>query len=356
MARLKVIQWATGNIGNRALRAVLEHPALDLVGLWVSNPDKIGRDAAELCGAGGVSGIAATNDADALIATPADCVLYMRQGTDIQELCRILASGKNVITTRGDFHFPDMMDPADRTAIEAACAAGNASIYSTGSSPGFITEAVPIALLSLSRRLDGLIIDEFADVSSRNSPDLLFNIMGFGGPMREFEQSRADHLKSDFASSLAQLAKGCGIAIDQWTAHGEFAPARIDTQIAAGMIKAGHIGAQRVTVAGWIEDSPVLQFRANWYVTRDLSGVDWDLGGGANGNVGQGGWRIQIAGDTPLDVSIAFPVAQADYAAFTPGLTAHRPVNAISAVCAASPGIRTTIDLPNILADFTPAS
>ena len=47
---LRVVQWATGNIGSRSLRAVIEHPALELVGVHVHSADKVGMDAGELCG------------------------------------------------------------------------------------------------------------------------------------------------------------------------------------------------------------------------------------------------------------------------------------------------------------------
>ena len=39
---LRVVQWATGNIGSRSLRAVVEHPDLDLVGVYVHTPEKAG--------------------------------------------------------------------------------------------------------------------------------------------------------------------------------------------------------------------------------------------------------------------------------------------------------------------------
>jgi 4-hydroxy-tetrahydrodipicolinate reductase len=342
---LKIIQWATGNIGARSLRAVIEHPAMELAGLWVSSPDKLGRDAGDLCGLGIATGIAATGDGDALCALEADCVLYMRQGTDFDELCRLLASGKNIVTTRGDFHHPPMMEPSARARIEQACRAGGTSIYSTGSSPGFVTEALAIPLLSLSRRLDCLTIDEFGDVGSRNSPQLLFDIMGFGQPMRDFEPQRAEHLKRDFAASLAQVAQACGIAIDSWEAGGEFSPAAETVQIAAGTIEKGKIAAQRITIAGIAGGKPRLRFRANWYATNRIAHQDWDLR--------ESGWRIRVEGDTSLDIAITFPVAPEDYAAFTPGLTAHRAVNAVQAVCAAPPGIRTTADLPQVLADLS---
>lgn len=199
-------------------------------------------------------------------------------------------------------------------------------------------------LLSLSRRLDCLTIDEFGDVSRRDSPDLLFNRMGFGAPMAPFNPARAEHLKADFATSLAQIAEAHGIAVDSWEGFGEVAAAKRTTKIAAGTIEAGHVAAQRVTVQGVRDGKPVLRFRANWYCSREVQDEDWDLR--------ESGWRVRVEGDTPLDVVITFPVALEDFAAYTPGLPAHRPVNAIAAVCEASPGIRTTADLPQVIARF----
>jgi 2,4-diaminopentanoate dehydrogenase len=339
--KLRVIQWATGNIGTRSLRAVLEHRQLDLVGLWVSNPDKVGKDAGKLAGTA-PCGVIATNSVDELVATEADCVLYMRQGTDIPEICRLLASGKNVVTTRGDFHHPRSMDTAQRAQVEAACAAGGTSIYSTGSSPGFVTEALVLPLLSLSRRLDCLTIDEYGDMTSRNSPDLIFNIMGYGVPPGHFDQRKVDYVKHDFAGSLAQIADAIGIEIDNWDAFGELSAARSRVEIAAGVIEAGTVAAQRITISGMRGGKPVLRFRANWYCATDIEDTDWQLR--------ESGWRVRVDGDTPLDVTITFPVAPEDYAAFTPGLTGHRAVNAVQAVCGAAPGIRTTVDLPQVVA------
>jgi hypothetical protein len=134
----RVVQWATGNIGTKALRGVIEHPDLDLAGVWVHSADKAGRDAGELCGLG-PTGVAATNDIDEIVGLGADCVLYMPRLCDVDEVCRLLASGANVVTTRGEFHHPGSMDPAMRARVEAACAEGGTSIHSTGSSPGFIS-------------------------------------------------------------------------------------------------------------------------------------------------------------------------------------------------------------------------
>ena len=58
---LRVVHWGTGNTGRLALRGVLQHPELELVGLYVHNPDKVGRDAGELIGLD-AAGVVATSD------------------------------------------------------------------------------------------------------------------------------------------------------------------------------------------------------------------------------------------------------------------------------------------------------
>lgn len=110
----------------------------------------------------------------------------MQEGCDIDDVCRLLESGANIVTTRGEFHRPASMDPAVRRRVEDACAQGGSSIHSTGSSPGFISEALPLVLLSMERSLDLVQIDEFADMSSRNSPEMLFQLMGFGADPGKF--------------------------------------------------------------------------------------------------------------------------------------------------------------------------
>jgi 4-hydroxy-tetrahydrodipicolinate reductase len=340
----RVVQWATGNIGRRSLRAVIEHPNLSLVGLYVHSEAKAGRDAGELCGLDAV-GIKATRSLDDIIALKADCVLYMPQACNFDEVCRLLASGANVITTRSEFNNPASLDPALRKRVEDACRRGNTSIHSTGISPGFITEAVPLVLTSIQRRLDSLRIHEFADVSSRNSPNMLFQVMGFGQPpLPQGDQARAQYLGHSFGPSLKLLAGALRLPLDSIEAKGEVASARRDIHIAAGVIKAGTVAAQRTTISGIRKGKALVSFAANWYCSTDIDAT-WDLR--------PTGWHIEVEGDTPLDIVVRSPVPAERWAEVSPNLTAHRPINAIAYVCAAAPGIRTTLDLPQIIADLS---
>jgi 4-hydroxy-tetrahydrodipicolinate reductase len=339
----RVVQWATGNIGARALRGVIEHPRLELAGVYVHSSDKAGRDAGELCGIG-PTGVVATNDADEVLALGADCLLYMPQGCDFDTVSRFLESGTNVVTTRGEFHHPASMDPERRRQIEQACERGASSIHSTGSSPGFITEAIPAVLTSMQRRLDQLVIDEFADLSRRPSPELLFGLMGYGTDPAGFDTGRWAHGVQSFGPSLRLVAEAVGLPLDSVEGTGSVAVARETTRIAAGTIEAGTVAAQRMRVSGMRDGETLLAFQATWYCTEDLD-QDWDLR--------PSGWRVTVAGDAPLDVEIRLDVPLARMGELSPGFTANRAVNAVEAVCAAPPGIRTTFELPNIVADLS---
>lgn len=342
--RYRVVQWATGNVGARALRETIRHPDLELVGVYVHSGSKVGRDAGELCGLGHV-GIAATNRIDDIIALKADCVLYMPHVLNFDEVCRILESGSNIVSTRMELHNPATLDSPVRTRIEEACKRGGTSIHATGASPGFITEAMPIVLASIQRRLDCLTVLEYADCSPRLSPEMLFEMMGFGAdPGSGPKDHILHHMRQSFAGSLTLMADAFGLSAESVAVAGALGIARKDVHIAAGVVPAGTVAAQRTRISALRGGKPVFQLIANWYVSSDVETTDgevWDFR--------QSGWRVLVEGDCPMDISITFPVASENYAEMTPGLTANRPVNAVSYVCEAPVGFQTIIDLPQII-------
>ena len=93
---------------------------MSLAGVYVHGQDKAGRDAGELCGTASI-GVAATASIDDIVELGPDCVLYMPNSLNLDELCRLLAAGINVVTTCGAFHHLASMDPDIRAKVQAAC-------------------------------------------------------------------------------------------------------------------------------------------------------------------------------------------------------------------------------------------
>lgn len=337
--KIRVAQWATGSVGLNTMRAIIQHPAMELVAVKVYSPAKAGKDAGELCHLDHV-GVTASYSIDDIISARPHCVVYTPESTSIDDVCRLLESGINIVSTRSDFFHPGMMDQSAREAVEAACERGSASIHSTGSSPGFITEALPIVFTSLARRLDFLGIEEYADCLAGCSEEMLVDLMGFGDTPEAFARRQNSEHRS-FEYSLGLLADGFGTPIERFETTTEGAVCTKPVKLHRSTIPAGTIGAMRVAVTGFRHGKPYMRFRSNWYVTRDID-PDWELQ--------IDGWRVTIEGDAPVEMNIRLPMPTETNLIASARYTAHRPVNAIPCVVAARPGIVTTLDLPQVIA------
>ena len=353
-SRSRVIQWGTGNTGQRALREVIRHPSLELVGVRVYDRAKHGVDAGELCGER-ATGVRATTDRNAVLKLDADCCVYMPRATGrgvtragltedelVEDVAALLSEGTNIVTTCSDlFARGARLSERNRNRVLEACRKGGSSVWASGSDPGFVTETLPMALLSIQRHVDLIEIEEFGDLSRRPSAHMVMDQMRFGKPLEEFDPDRRkNHLFYEYKPTLMVLADMAGFEIEEWIAEGGVAAAKEDLKIVAGEIKKGTAAAQRIIVHGRIGGVDRIRFIQYGFVAMDVE-PDWGLQ--------PVGWRIRIHGDAPFDIRMPFPVTLDELASYVPAFNANGPVNAIPYVCAAPPGILTTEDLPHIL-------
>ncbi len=343
--RYRVIQWATGSVGNEALRAVLAHPRLELAGVRVYSREKDGRDAGELCGAA-PTGVRATQDAAALLAVPADCVLYMPRHADLGEVCSLLASGKNVVATPFLF-YGDAYPAEERQRLQRACAEGRTSVHGTGIHPGFVGTVLPLALSGISRRIERLTIQERANWTYYNSPRITFDKMRFGAAPEQatFAANPFARWNSQlFAQQVWLLARGLRARLDAVTEHQELVTAAKSFDVRGGRIEAGTVSGQRYRWCGVAGGRTLIEIEALWTLGPDHP-EGWPRP--------RDGWTIRIEGEPSAqlhfvslasfarrDASIDEHIHAADIA------TAMHAVNAVPAVCEAPPGIRSALDLP----------
>jgi hypothetical protein len=340
---LRVIQWATGNVGRAAIEGVLAHPDLELVGCWVHSSDKDGADVGTLLGRNPV-GVTATTDVDALLGLDADCVLYSPLFADPAVLTRILQSGKDVVTPLGWFYPP----PDDRERFDALCREAGVTLHGTGIHPGGITERFPLVLSALAGSVTHVRAEEFSDIRTYGAADVIRDWMLFGTTPEHARTSvMADVLGAGFRQSVWMVADELGFALDEdlRTTHDvAVATAPIDSPI--GPIQPGTVAAQRFRWEGLVGGEPVVTAAVNWLMGEEHLDPAW-----AFGPEGER-FEVEVTGDPGVLVTFKklHPESVAAGLERNPGIvaTAMHCVNAIPYVCAARPGLLTYLDLPPV--------
>jgi 4-hydroxy-tetrahydrodipicolinate reductase len=336
--RLRVVQWATGAVGGYALRGIITRPEFELAGVLVYDPDKVGLDAGALVGLPD-AGLDCTDDVDLILATEADCVLHMPlpasfyggdHATDVETICALLASGKNVITTTG-FVYPWTYGPGVVERIESACAMGGTSLHGTGINPGFMSDLLPVALSGLSARLDHIFVRESSDYRGHPSRQIVADLIGFTRTPKDYATAirpfRAFQ-RSLFAESVQLVASALGVELDEIEESDEFELAADEFEIAAGVVRPGTVCASRWTFTGLVRGRPFMTVECIY--KADASKVDrWAAPG----------FAIHLEGQPTISVAID------EMSHGLAGAAAHA-INSIAAVVAAPPGIRTALDLP----------
>lgn len=330
--KYRVIQWATGRVGQTAIRHFIENPTYELVGVLVTNKDKVGKDAGEIAGLSVATGVIATDDVDKIIALDADCVHFAPLVQDIDMVCRLLRSGKNVVSPLGPF-YPTERYRNELEPIAAACRDGRASFHGSGIHPGFAGDLLPLTLTRLMNRIDRIHLYEVVDHLA--NPSKYIEFMGFGRDPADLlaNPCRSPDAPYIFAQSMNMVVEGLDKKIEDVTSTLELATAKRDIVYRGGVIRAGTVAGQHYEWSAWTDGAPLITYHCFWTMGHEDIEPKW--------NCGNSGYRVEIEGDPPLKLTLSGGVG--GYPALV--WTAMAGVNVIPKVCDSPPGVLTHLDL-----------
>ncbi len=349
----RIIQWGTGNVGFHSLRHIIGHPDLELVGVHAHSPEKIGLDAARLCGLSQDTGVIATNDVDALLSLNADAVLYTVKGETrphevISELERILASGANVASTAMIFLvYPKFARAAMREPLEKACLQGRSTLYVSGIDPGFSGDVLPLAALQLADEIDEIRVQELCDYSSYEDPEFTGVSFGFGRPADYSPPlSVPGVITMGWGGMVQMIADRLGIELDEIRESFErwYTDEAFDTPMMH--VPVDSCAAVRFQLEGMAHGRPVV---VTEHVNR-LSGraaPEWPQPPDGRAAV----HRCIVTGNPSVQLECFVTGQDGDHNTGGVQATAMRVINAIPALCEHAPGLISTLDLP-----YTPST
>jgi hypothetical protein len=340
----KIIQWSSGNVGKNSIATVSQRKDQKLVGLYVYSDEKNGVDAGKIAGIGPL-GVKATNNMDKLLSMDADCVVHTplpsliygdNQEEDIDTICALLASGKNVVTTVG-YMYPKSHGKKIENRIKAACRKGGSSYHSTGVNPGWMGDVFPLMMSGISQKIDQIHIKEITNFEFYNSPEIIFDMMGMGCTPREFKKHTARYtfwLSGLFRESIQMVADGLNLKLDSIRESSTTELAKKPITVAAGTLGKGTVAGQHWEWAGMVGRRKVIVHETAWRMHNSV-GTKWP----------QGNHSISISGKPDMYMEFG-PTWNNDVLLST----AVHAVNAVPYVCDAPSGIQTLLDLPMITA------
>ncbi|CAB4603543.1 unannotated protein [freshwater metagenome] len=334
----RIVQWTTGNVGERSVRAVVANPNLEIVGCYAWGADKVGRDVGELVGIDPI-GVTATADIDALLALKPDCVIYNPKWPDVDHLVRILESGINVTATAGFITGHALGDGRDR--IIAACERGGSSIFGSGMNPG-LANLLGIVSAGLCDRIDSVRVLESVDSTGYDSEDTERSV----GHGRAIDDPELPALVAAgtavFGDAVHLLGDALGVAFDEVRCEAEFAQTTERLDMGSWAIEAGCVAGVAASWQGWLDGRKIVSLDVRWRKGRTLE-PDWKV---------EHGYVVEVQGMPSVRTKLeVFPPADfvaesfSDYMVLGMIMTAMPAVNAVASVCAAKPGIVTYLDM-----------
>jgi hypothetical protein len=326
---LKVVQWTTGKTGSAAVRGIVGHPLLELVGCYAYSSEKVGQDVGVLSGIEPI-GVLATDDVEALLKLKPDCVTYMPFRPDFDHVVRILESGSNIVTTMYMLAGRGYGDDVHARVVEAA-QRGGASLYATGIYPGH-APMVALAVSAMSRRIDCISVLESLDMSGYRN-EKMYRAMGID---RETADPEAPMLVEaacgSFREQIRVMAHAFGVELEDIRFEVEFGVANDTTEFGFMTVQKGRIAGFKGVLSGIVSGRPAIQCKFVWKLGHDMT-PNWPV---------EDGYVIEIQGDPDVRCRLE-PMGEHFDGTTT---TAMPAVNAIPEVCVSEPGIVNHLKLP----------
>ncbi|MDN2495603.1 dihydrodipicolinate reductase [Nocardia nova] len=345
---ISTIVWGTGNVGRAAIRAVHAHPELELTGVLMHDPAKVGRDAGRLAGLDHDLGVPASADVDALLARHPRAVVYAASGDirpddALRDIVAAIRAGAVVVTPALYALYDPRNAPAEvREPVLAAIAAGDGSLFVSGIDPGWGNDVLPLLVSGLGHRVDTIRCQEIFDYSTYDQPDSVRYLVGMGQPMDYEPPMTAPGVPTMvWGGQIRLMARALGAELDG--IRETLDRRALDTTVttaAMGDFDAGTQGAVRFEVQGMVGGRPRIVIEHVTRIHPDCA-PDWP-----RPPDGAGAHRIIVEGDPRIEVTVEAETEGGNRAAGGNATAVGRLVNAIDWLAAAEPGLYDALDVP----------
>jgi 4-hydroxy-tetrahydrodipicolinate reductase len=326
MATIRVLHYGLGPIGAAVLKQVSERRGFKVVGAVDVDPAIVGRDVGDVARLAGRLGIKVSPDPVKALRSARPDVVVLCTSSSIKavlpQLETILKSKTPVVATTEELAYPGYTHVRQARRIHEWAKKAKVAVLSTGVNPGFVMDALPIALTAVCNRVDRVTVTRVQDARMRRLP--FQQKIGAGMTTEQFEKQKADgsvrHV--GFTESIAMIADALGWTLDRISDDVQPKVAAVTTSSEFLAVDPGYVCGIVQDGVGYRKGEPAIRLHMEAYLGAPDS---YDA--------------IEIEGSPPLSVRIAGGI-HGDIA------TTSIVVNSIPKVLDAAPGLHTMRDMP----------
>ena len=326
MSTIRVVHFGLGPIGAAVAKEIAARPGFKIVGGIDTDPAKVGRDLGDVVGLPRRLGVKVSGDPAATLKKARPHVVLLCTSSSMKQvmpqLLTVLKAKVPIVATTEELAYPGYTHVRLARHVPSPPTTAKVAVLATGVNPGFVMDALPIAMTAVCQRVDRVTVYRIQDARHRRLP--FQQKIGAGLTTEQF-QKRVDEgsIKHvGFTESIAMIADSLGWTLDRITDHVEPKLAQVTVSSEFLAVDPGYVCGIVQEGIGYRKKEPAIRLRMEAY----LGAPDpYDL--------------IEIDGNPRLSVRIAGGV-HGDVA------TAAIVVNSIPKVLEATPGLRTMRDMP----------
>lgn len=322
---IRVVQIGLGPLGQRVVRYALKRSGIRVVAAVDPASGKVGKDLGRLCSLKPL-GITVCRDlnsalrwkkADVAVLTTVSSIRMIER--QIEEAAR---AGLDIVSTCEELAFPWRTHPRIAGRIDAFCTRYGVACLGTGINPGFLMDYLPCALSSICQKVVRVRIARIQDASERRIP--FQRKIGVGLTLAKFRVKVAEGALRHvgLVESMHMIAHSMKWKLDR-TAE------TVKPVIAEQTVTSGYIRVEKGCARG------VEQIGRGYIGGQEVLRLHFRAAVGEKESFD----AIEIVGDPTLRSIIPGGVNGDD-------ATCAITVNALRVISAASPGLKTMLDLP----------
>lgn len=248
---IRVMFYGLGPIGSAVVRQVASRPGFKIVGGIDIDPAKIGRDLGEVAGMDRRLKIRITNDAAGALKREKPDVVVLCTSSALRKVMpqieTILKAKVPIVSTTEELSYPVGRNRALARKIDQLAKRAKVAVLGTGVNPGFVMDALPIALTGVCERVDSVRVDRIQDARVRRLP--FQQKIGSGLTTEQFQKKVEDQSVRHvgLAESVTMIADAFGWKLDKVTDE-------IKPKIAEQTVESEYLAVDPGYVCGIVQD------------------------------------------------------------------------------------------------------